>query len=522
MIYIIMVIDILSEVSMVIPAFVDVEEFKRLCSEHTLSEVATYYGRNVSTIGNWRRQLGISKPSDRIDIDNEAIKSDYDNGLTINQIAEKYSCSHDTVTKRLKSMGIANSRAEGIKRHFLPTYDERWDGIKADLDAGFSWTFVRDKYHMRAENLNKLIQDNKYYSVDDDIVELEDRVKNIDIDNRSSEKKYCEAVLALLKRDGKKPNVNMVCHETGTAWPNVKAGLEKYGLMKYISRRGNSVLALEFEDMLKRHGVKYEVNNRYILDGKELDFYLPDKKLGIEINPVMTHSVDTKIGVHDKKYHQEKSLLAESKGIGLVHLYEYEQRNVGYLTKLEHFLFDEGVYVGARQCEIREVSAKCANEFFATWHFLGEVIGVKWIYGLYWYGELVSCVAVGKARYGDGDWELLRYCVRSDINVIGGFAKLLKKLRNELGRGRLVSYMDMNKRFSSENVYEKNGFTLDGVTVPDYVWVTYNGEKVMKRYLCQKSKIDDGSGRSETEIMRGRGYYRVFGAGNKKYFINFV
>lgn len=336
------------------------------------------------------------------------------------------------------------------------------------------------------------------------------------------EKKYCEAVLTFLKREGKKPNVNEVCHETGTAWPNVKAGLEKYGLMKYISRRGNSVLALEFEDMLKRHGVTYEVNNRSILDGKEIDFYLPDRKLGIEINPVMTHSVDTKIGVRDKKYHQEKALLAESKGIGLVHLYEYEQRNVGYMTKLEHFLFDEGVYVGARQCELREVSVKDANKFFKEWHFLGEVIGAKWLYGLYWYGKLVSCVAVGNSRYGDGDWELLRYCVRSDINVIGGFAKLLKKLQSELGRGRLVSYMDLNKRFTSDNVYEKHGFTLDGVTVPDYVWTTYNGEKVCKRYQCQKSKIDDGSGRSETEIMRGKGYYRVFGAGNKKYFIDFV
>ena len=52
MVYIIMVIDILSEVIMAVPAFVDVEEFKRLCSEHTLLEVAIYYGRNVSTIGN--------------------------------------------------------------------------------------------------------------------------------------------------------------------------------------------------------------------------------------------------------------------------------------------------------------------------------------------------------------------------------------------------------------------------------------------------------------------------------------
>ena len=75
---------------------------------------------------------------------------------------------------------------------------------------------------MRAENLNKLISDNKYYSVDDEIAELEARVSGIEVDGRSSEKKYCEAVLALLKRDGKKPNVNMVCHETGTAWLMLK------------------------------------------------------------------------------------------------------------------------------------------------------------------------------------------------------------------------------------------------------------------------------------------------------------
>lgn len=114
---------------MAVPAFVDVEEFKRLCREHKLSEVAAYYGRNVSTIGNWRRQLGISQPSDRTDISDDVIKNDYDNGLTINQIAEKYSCSHDTVTKRLKKMGISNSRVEGIKRYFLPTYDARWEGM---------------------------------------------------------------------------------------------------------------------------------------------------------------------------------------------------------------------------------------------------------------------------------------------------------------------------------------------------------------------------------------------------------
>ena len=37
-------------------------------------------------------------------------------------------------------------------------------------------------------------------------------------------------------------------------------------------------------------GVKYEVNNRSALGGKEIDFYIPSKKIGIEVNPLVTHN----------------------------------------------------------------------------------------------------------------------------------------------------------------------------------------------------------------------------------------
>ena len=42
------------------------------------------------------------------------------------------------------------------------------------------------------------------------------------------------------------------------------------------------------------------------------------------MNPVSTHSVDVgRLGLSSKTYHQEKSLLAEEKGVGLIQFYEY-------------------------------------------------------------------------------------------------------------------------------------------------------------------------------------------------------
>jgi hypothetical protein len=63
------------------------------------------------------------------------------------------------------------------------------------------------------------------------------------------------------------------------------------------------------------------LNDRTILDGKEIDIYIPSKKIGIEFNGTYWHSTEVKL---DRNYHLEKSKLAEQKGVRLIHIYEYE------------------------------------------------------------------------------------------------------------------------------------------------------------------------------------------------------
>lgn len=78
---------------------------------------------------------------------------------------------------------------------------------------------------------------------------------------------------------------------------------------------------LQVRDFLLAHGIKFEENNRIAIRPKELDFYIPDYKLAIEINGLYWHS---EAAGTSKMYHQEKSLACLKQGISLVHLFEDE------------------------------------------------------------------------------------------------------------------------------------------------------------------------------------------------------
>lgn len=70
-------------------------------------------------------------------------------------------------------------------------------------------------------------------------------------------------------------------------------------------------------------------NDRKILNGKELDIYIPKLKLGIEIDGDYWHSTQFK----EKDFHFKKSELCRKLGIRLVHIQEYIWKNNNRLYK---------------------------------------------------------------------------------------------------------------------------------------------------------------------------------------------
>lgn len=431
------------------------ENVKELQKTHTVKEMADIFGFSVTTMGRRLASLGLTKPANRTDIKDEDVVKDWNDSLTIVEIAKKYKASHDTITKRLKKYGIECSRVEGIKKHFKRTHSEKWSYIKSDLDKGMSLTSIREKHCIRYTKLLELMELNSYEYKKIEDVEL----------NSMSEKEYMDIIL-------------------------------------------KELVSLDIE---------------YVVDGNYI--YLPKHNLGIEVNPVSTHSIDVgKLGLTSKKYHQEKSILAEEKGVGLIQFYDadyHDARRFEVFKEQLKALVSNKIKIGARECLVQLIDAKSSNQFLNKYHFQGMERSSSARYGLYYGENLVGVLTLGKSRYTKDEFEIVRYCMDPNVVVMGGFSKLFTYALKDIKIGsKIISYMDLNKRLRASNVYKKHGFQFDGLTKPDYVWVKRYGTETLSRYNTTKFKlVSEGydASKSEVEIMRDRGYFRVFGSGSKRY-----
>lgn len=507
----------------------------------SVKEMAENLGKSVTTVSRDLLSFGLTKSAARSDISDDEVVADFNSGLTIVEIARKHCCSHDTITKRLKSHGIACSRAEGINRHFKREQTKIWPFIESDIAAGKNVTFIGEKYNMGTRTVHALAAAHGYAlkpGVKCDF--LSEKLLSLVNDSHSDYYRtgcpgeYASLILDYYNEHGTVPSVNELADIRGVRASTVRGIIKKYHLSSFVNITNESYMVSRLVGVLDDLGVVYERNNRYLLCSSEnkrpleIDLYLPDYKLGIEANPSYTHSIDFNSVRVDKMYHQKKSLLAESLGIGLVHVYDddvMDQRRWSILVEQIKSRVVDRTHVGARKCEVRRVANSEANAFLNRFHFQGSVGGHFDGYGLYLDGQLISLLCMGVSRYTSHDYEIVRYCVDPSYVVSGGFQKLLSAFTDTLdGDADIVSYMDLNKRFSAENLYERSGFVLEGITNPDYAWYDSAGRHMLSRYMTTKTKLAaqgyDRS-RTEVEIMTERGFGRVFKAGSKRYVYHF-
>ena len=104
--------------------------------------------------------------------------------------------------------------------------------------------------------------------------------------------------------------------ELNTSYDNIIETLEGQEILKFE----DEIIAILKN---KIPNIIIDCNNKTVLDGKEIDIYLPEYKIGIEFNGDYWHS-DLQENYQDHNgrslTHQNKSLLAESKGVFLFHI----------------------------------------------------------------------------------------------------------------------------------------------------------------------------------------------------------
>ena len=276
--------------------------------------------------------------------------------------------------------------------------------------------------------------------------------------------------------------------------------------------KGTSQQEKELITYIKEHyNGNILLNDRRILNGKELDIYLPDLNLAFEFNGLYWHSELEK----PDKYHINKTIKCKKLGIQLIHIFEDDWQYKQHIIKSRILnKLGKSTTIYGRKCIIRVVDSLESKYFLNNNHIQGWCVS-KINIGLYYEGELVSLMTFGNRKLtSTSNFELLRFCNKLNTTVIGGASKLFKYFINNYNYNKILSYADIC--WSDGNLYKQLGFDYIKDTDTNYWWIVNNIKT--HRYIWRKQELIKKhlliNDETETECMHRLGYYRIYDCGS--------
>ena len=285
--------------------------------------------------------------------------------------------------------------------------------------------------------------------------------------------------------------------------------MRKYGY-SFPKRYGTSGLEQEVANFVKSITTSEVITNtKSVITPYELDIYIPEFKLAIEVDGVYYHSAGSKAEEKPTR-HLDKTNMCEHQGITLLHIFEnewVEKREIWESVIRTKLGLNKKIY--ARQTVMRDVPLNEAKRFCEDNHLQGYAPCSRAV-GLYTSDDkLVIIATFGPSRYNKKvETELIRMCSLKNLTVVGGASKLLK---NET----FISYA--NRRWSCGNVYNKLGMRYVGTSAPCYWYVDrgflHHRSAFMKHKLSKKLNTFDPN-LTEVENCYANGLRRIWDCGN--------
>lgn len=320
--------------------------------------------------------------------------------------------------------------------------------------------------------------------------------------------------------NGSKNKVCVICNKNKHGEFNIYADALLQG--KGCPKCGNVIS--NAEDEIARFindtlNIRVEQRNKNILNGKEIDIFIPSHNIGFEYNGLRWHSEEF---IKDKNYHLNKQQEAQKCGIKLFHIFEdeYLYHKEVLLSKIKRILkaSDDLFSIGARKCIIKEINAVTAKNFLDKNHIQGGVDATLHL-GSFYNDKLVSVMSFTKEC---NCWNLVRFASDINYNIQGMCSKFVKYFFDTYNCDTLKTFLD--KRWcidEDDNVYIKSGFVKSCILKPNYYYTDGHGkrlhrfnfrkEKLLKRYNFLNKNM------TEIEMAKELGYYRIFDCGLIKY-----
>jgi len=266
---------------------------------------------------------------------------------------------------------------------------------------------------------------------------------------------------------------------------------------------------LEVEEWVRGLGVNVKRGDRTAISPKEIDIFIPERKLGIECHGLYFHS-DAKDG-NDRNAHARKAAAAEQGGIRLLQIFFDEWRDRNEIVKgMIRSRIDAGVErIGARKCDVVLVDASQQRAFFESSHLSGySPARIAW--GLRYDGRIIACLSLRtpRQRRWSSYFEISRFATAPGLRVQGGLSRLVNpayEWAGSQGRDGLMTYVD--RRVGTGEGYRNCGFVDHGFTGVDYWYTDFKSRFDRFKFRAQGDK-------SEREVALEARVARIWGAGS--------
>lgn len=294
----------------------------------------------------------------------------------------------------------------------------------------------------------------------------------------------------------------------------IRTMLKKYGTLVVPCKNHKEN---KIRDWVEDESGKQFSSNWKILNGKEIDLYNDELKLGIEFCGLYWHTEERDKG---RSYHYDKYQKCLQQDIRLITIFsdEWNFREQQVKNFLKSIIGNpKRIY--ARKCDIKEINRDVGKQFVNDHHIQKQHNRSSVYFGLFYEDKLVGCISLRKHHRNNKDLVLDRMCFEEDVLVVGGASRLIKqcsKYAKENNYSKIISWSD--NRWSLGNVYEKTGFIMEKELKPDYSYVLLSNPKERKsKQSMTKKNMNCPDGFTESAWAKKLGYSKIWDCGKKRW-----
>lgn len=291
-------------------------------------------------------------------------------------------------------------------------------------------------------------------------------------------------------------NKVMVFHKTSNAEREIKQHIESFGIFCKADHT--------------------------ILNGQELDIFIPSHNIAIEYNGNHYH---TEQSGKDKNYHLDKTIQCLSNGVRLLHIFEdeYMLHKDIVLSKIDHILHininKPKIY--GRKTNIKEISFEEAELFLNKNHIQGSVKSTIYL-GAFYNDELIGVMTF--LREKENSYNLNRFATIITSSCIGVGGKLFNYFIKNYNPFEIKSFLDRRWVFNEDNnLYTNLGFKFICYTPPEYRYYNSSVHRYKRfhkfgfRKQILHKKYNLPLTMTEWEMCQKLGYERIWDCGLIKY-----